>query len=52
VDVCKLDDALGYCIGCYRTLTEIAEWSGYSNARKLEVLAHTRMRCAAAQVRN
>ena len=27
----------GYCRGCYRTLTEIADWSELSNAEKLKV---------------
>jgi hypothetical protein len=37
VDVCKLD-AQGLCIGCRRTLGEIAEWSRAGEARRLEIL--------------
>jgi len=37
VDICRLD-AQGLCIGCRRTLSEIAEWSQASDARRLEIL--------------
>ena len=26
ISVCKMDDATGLCIGCLRTLDEIAAW--------------------------
>jgi predicted Fe-S protein YdhL (DUF1289 family) len=38
VDICRLD-AQGLCIGCRRTLSEIAEWSQASDARRLEILS-------------
>jgi predicted Fe-S protein YdhL (DUF1289 family) len=34
----------GYCRGCYRTLTEIADWSELSNMEKLEVLSQLQAR--------
>jgi uncharacterized protein len=37
VDVCRLD-AQGLCVGCRRTLSEIAEWSSASEARQREIL--------------
>jgi len=37
VDICRLD-AQGLCVGCRRTLDEIAEWSRASDARRLEIL--------------
>jgi uncharacterized protein len=37
VDICRLD-AQGLCIGCRRTIDEIAEWSGASEARRREIL--------------
>jgi predicted Fe-S protein YdhL (DUF1289 family) len=37
VDICRLD-AAGLCVGCRRTLDEIAEWSRASDARRLEIL--------------
>jgi hypothetical protein len=35
--VCKLD-AQGYCIGCRRTLDEIARWGTMSNAERLRCM--------------
>lgn len=26
IGVCSMDDATGYCLGCYRTLDEIKAW--------------------------
>ena len=26
IGVCRLDDRTGYCLGCYRTIDEIADW--------------------------
>jgi predicted Fe-S protein YdhL (DUF1289 family) len=37
VDICRLD-AQGLCIGCRRTIDEIAEWSRASEARRREIL--------------
>jgi hypothetical protein len=37
INICRLD-AHGVCIGCRRTLGEIAEWSSASEARRLEIL--------------
>lgn len=38
VRICKMDAASGWCIGCYRTLEEIAGWSRYSATEKAAVL--------------
>jgi predicted Fe-S protein YdhL (DUF1289 family) len=43
VDVCRLDNQ-GLCIGCRRTLGEIAEWSQASDARRLEILGALKAR--------
>jgi uncharacterized protein len=43
VDVCRLD-AQGLCIGCRRTLGEIAEWSQASDARRLDILSALKTR--------
>jgi uncharacterized protein len=43
VNICRLD-AQGLCIGCRRTLGEIAEWSQASDARRLEILGALRAR--------
>ena len=36
--ICTIDSKLGVCIGCYRTLDEIASWMRFSDARKREVV--------------
>jgi uncharacterized protein len=43
VDICRLN-AQGLCIGCRRTLNEIAEWSQANDARRLEILGALKMR--------
>ena len=43
VDICRLD-AQGLCIGCRRTLSEIAEWSQASDARRTEILGALKTR--------
>jgi uncharacterized protein len=37
IDVCRLDGQ-GLCVGCRRTIDEIAEWSRASEARRREIL--------------
>ncbi|MBI3370445.1 MAG: DUF1289 domain-containing protein [Betaproteobacteria bacterium] len=39
VEICQIDAAHGLCIGCHRTLDEIARWSNMSNAERRSVLA-------------
>jgi uncharacterized protein len=36
VDICVSRD--GFCIGCYRSLEEMANWKTYTEAEKAEVL--------------
>jgi len=43
VDVCRLD-AIGLCIGCRRTMREISEWPGASEARRREILRELELR--------
>jgi len=40
IEVCRMSPETGYCEGCYRTIGEIAAWSGYSDAEKRAVLVH------------
>jgi predicted Fe-S protein YdhL (DUF1289 family) len=47
VDVCRLD-AQGLCVGCRRTLEEIAEWSRASEARRREILRNLAARTVIA----
>ena len=37
IKVCKVDSEKGYCIGCLRTLDEIARWSQVDNAEKEQI---------------
>lgn len=38
VNICKMDAARGFCVGCCRTLEEIAGWSEYTSEQKQRVL--------------
>jgi predicted Fe-S protein YdhL (DUF1289 family) len=44
VSVCEMDNGTGLCKGCFRTLEEIAGWSGFSDERRLQVIADIRER--------
>ena len=37
INVCRMDAATGWCVGCQRTLQEIAAWSSLSDADKRAV---------------
>jgi predicted Fe-S protein YdhL (DUF1289 family) len=39
VNVCLLDSATGACLGCGRTLAEIASWASMSDAERRAVMA-------------
>ena len=38
IKVCQMDPVRGVCIGCCRTLDEIARWSGMGEADQEKVL--------------
>ncbi len=38
--LCLIDSRRNLCTGCYRTLEEIARWSGFSDYEKREILKH------------
>ncbi len=38
INVCRMDEATGWCAGCLRTLDEIAAWSALGEADKRAVL--------------
>lgn len=47
--VCAIDEASGLCLGCFRTLDEIAGWAGFSaetRARLMDELPARRGRIA------
>jgi uncharacterized protein len=39
VNICLLDTATGACLGCGRTLAEIARWASMSDAERRAVMA-------------
>lgn len=39
VKVCIVDGARGQCLGCWRTLSEIAGWSGLTDADRARIIA-------------
>ena len=44
VQICVLDEGLGYCIGCGRTRAEIWKWTRASDAEKLEIVQNAARR--------
>lgn len=44
VQICTIDPDSGYCIGCRRTLAEIAGWLAYSEAERHAVLGALALR--------
>jgi uncharacterized protein len=44
--VCVIDAPTGYCIGCGRTLAEIAEWQGAKPLRQRAIIARLQRRLA------
>jgi hypothetical protein len=46
--VCLMNEATGWCRGCYRTLEEIARWGTMSDAERAAVLAELPVRRAGA----
>jgi predicted Fe-S protein YdhL (DUF1289 family) len=45
VNICRLDGR-GLCVGCRRSLDEIAEWPRASEARRREILRELPLRTA------
>ena len=45
--VCVMDEEDRYCLGCKRTLGEIARWSEMSDAERASVMAQLSLRQAA-----
>jgi predicted Fe-S protein YdhL (DUF1289 family) len=38
VRICMVDGKSGLCLGCFRTLAEIARWTGYSDPERAEIM--------------
>jgi uncharacterized protein len=39
IQVCMVDGASGLCLGCFRTLPEIAGWSRFTDAERAQLIA-------------
>lgn len=50
VHVCLMNYETDHCMGCFRTLAEIAGWTGYTPARKHEIQAALESRRTALQI--
>jgi len=44
VNTCKIDRNTSFCIGCYRTLQEIAAWSRLAESEKVAILKGVKLR--------
>lgn len=44
IKICYMDEAQNLCVGCYRTLDEIARWGMASDAEKKEILKEIEVR--------
>jgi predicted Fe-S protein YdhL (DUF1289 family) len=47
VSICKMSESSGLCLGCYRTLDEIASWSRLDDPAKRVIWTHIEQRLAA-----
>jgi predicted Fe-S protein YdhL (DUF1289 family) len=50
VGVCQINAKTKYCLGCWRTLREVAHWSRYDDDEKRALLTALRERQAEAGV--
>jgi uncharacterized protein len=50
VGVCQINAKTKFCLGCWRSLREVAHWSRYSDDEKRAVLVSLRERQAEAGV--
>ncbi|PYJ85536.1 MAG: DUF1289 domain-containing protein [Verrucomicrobia bacterium] len=46
IDVCQMSEDKTVCVGCYRSLSEIADWSRLTDAEKIRVIAAAQKRRA------
>jgi len=51
VKLCTIHPAEGLCIGCYRTLAEIAAWSAMTPAERRQIMADLPSRAPRLQKR-
>ena len=48
INVCRIDETTRLCVGCLRTLDEIAAWSVLTDRERRDVWAHLAERAARA----
>jgi len=46
-NICRIDDASGWCVGCGRTINEIVRWGGTDDPDRAAVMAELPARMAA-----
>ncbi|MBX9801642.1 MAG: DUF1289 domain-containing protein [Caulobacteraceae bacterium] len=51
IKVCIVDGATSRCLGCWRTLSEIGGWSGFTDAERAAIMAALPGRQASADGR-
>ena len=39
ISLCVIDGESGLCLGCQRTLAEVARWSRFTDAERAEIMA-------------
>jgi hypothetical protein len=44
VNICRMDDANRYCIGCWRTLLEIQRWTTMTDEERTAIMAQLESR--------
>ncbi len=44
INICKLDQATGLCIGCLRSVDEIRAWRDATSEQKLAIIEAARQR--------
>jgi predicted Fe-S protein YdhL (DUF1289 family) len=44
IDVCEIDRATGLCLGCWRTIDEIAGWTAMTSAERRRIMAELPLR--------
>jgi predicted Fe-S protein YdhL (DUF1289 family) len=50
--VCIVDNRSGLCLGCARTLGEIANWTAYTDAERSRIMAELPRRADVMRERN
>ena len=50
IKVCQMDPQRGLCLGCARTLDEIARWGGMSDAERERIMAELPRRLDVAKI--